>query len=143
MHTELNYIVTIKPIDHINILSKFTKTDNDIIKDCIKTISAMTKEERYKVIEKAYLEIFRWIDIHCEDNIDIEEKLAEILVSFIRSENVSNDIKDRISSFILTEGLHNHIPILDRADYKTVLNLKEDRMCFDKVYINRFNETYQ
>ena len=135
------YTNYIKPIDIVNLSIEFLKSDNIIVKDCLNNFSSMTKEEKIKVLEKVYFEISRWCDLKLKDNVTdtIISKIYDMVVSVFYKENISNYITDTISSFILTEGLSNSTIIKDECHYKSVLNPIENRICFDKVYISRFN----
>ena len=134
------YTNYIKPIDIANLSIDFLKSDNIIVKDCLNNFSNLTKEERVKVLEKVYLEISRWCELHYKDNVtnNIVSKIYDIVVSVLYKEDISSSIVDTIGSFILTEGLHNNMILKDECHYKSILDFKEKKICFDKVYISRF-----
>ena len=64
-----------------------------------------------------------------------------MFVDMLKQDKITDDIREVIASIVLSRTLSSTNTILDRADYKSILNMKEDSICFDKAYISYYKET--
>ena len=135
------YLNTIRPIDGIHIFCDFLRKEKIIIKDTMQAYSVMDKKEKMAFLDKVYLEISRWVEKNFKDDLGIREMIYGMFVDMLKQDKITDDIREVIASIVLSRTLSSTNTILDRADYKSILNMKEDSICFDKAYISYYKET--
>lgn len=116
IHTNIMYIFDDRLNNKVNVIDKIILTylldvtDKVHVSDCFKMLLSFTPEDRIDILERIYMEITRWRDIHLVDREKITDKWTYLL-TVVFSDYV--EVRDVIQDWIWTFEWAEHITVFD------------------------------
>lgn len=95
--------------------------------------SILTKEDRIQIIEQIYKEVTYWVELLCEDSIDLEEKIKEIKISLYKEDSSEiteeKEIKCKVRKIL-------YLDFIEKYNLVSKINKKEIILMKDEMFID-------
>lgn len=143
IHTNIMYVFDDRLANKVNVIDKIIlnymleRTDKIHVSDCFKLLLDFSPKDRIDILEKIYLEITKWKELHFVDYIFIRDKWTYLL-SVVFSDYIT--VTDVIKDWIWTFDWSEHVTVFESMRNQLSVQHKEEIQPEDHAHFNIVRE---